>query len=160
MARVLVIGDTHFPAVHKNYFTFIKKIRDKYKCNEFMHIGDVVDHHCISFHAKHPENEGAVTEYKKAMSTINPTKNKDKVISITYLAGIPVACAFTDSRPLTQLFVRKALRRQGIGSKLFGEHWKWWTRNVRTDYKYFQPTVYAGVDGSEKFWQYMGVEVG
>ena len=99
-------------------------------------------------------------EYKKAMSTINPTKNKDKVISIAYLAGVPVACAFTDSRPLTQLFVRKALRRQGIGSKLFDEHWKWWTRNVRKDYKYFQPTVYAGVDGSEKFWQYLGMEVG
>ena len=30
-----------------------------------------------------------------------------------------------------QLFVRKTLRRQGIGSKLFDEHWKWWTENVR-----------------------------
>jgi predicted phosphodiesterase len=70
MARVLVIGDTHFPAVHKNYFAFVKKIRDKYKCNEVVHMGDVVDHHCISFHAKHPENEGAVTEYKKAMNYI------------------------------------------------------------------------------------------
>ena len=67
-------------------------------------------------------------EHKKAMSTINPAKNKDKVISIAYLAGTPVACAFTDSRPLTQLFVRKALRRQGIGSKLFDEHGKWYTR--------------------------------
>ena len=99
-------------------------------------------------------------EYKKAISTINPTKNKDKVVSIAYLAGTPVACAFTDSRPLTQLFVRKSLRRQGIGSKLFDEHWNWYTRNVRTDDKYFQPTVYAGVDGSEKFWQYIGMEVG
>ena len=69
-------------------------------------------------------------EYKKAMSAINPTKNKDKLVSIAYLAGVPVACALTDSRPLTQLFVRKALRRQGIGSKLFDEHWKWWTRDV------------------------------
>ena len=98
-------------------------------------------------------------EYKKAMSAINPTKNKDKLISIAYLAGVPVACSLTDSRPLTQLFVRKALRRQGIGSKLFDEHWKWWTENVQTYYKYFQPTVYIGVDGSEKFWQYMGMEV-
>jgi predicted phosphodiesterase len=48
MARVLVIGDTHFPAVHKNYFSFIKRVRDKYKCTEIIHIGDVVDHHCIS----------------------------------------------------------------------------------------------------------------
>ena len=105
-------------------------------------------------------NRWMFQEYKKAMSTINPTKNKDKLVSIAYLAGVPVACSLTDSRPLTQLFVRKALRRQGIGSKLFDEHWKWWTRNVRTDYKYFQPTVYTGVDGSEKFWQYMGMEVG
>ena len=40
MARVLVIGDTHFPAVHKNYFSFIKRVRDKYKCTEIIHIGD------------------------------------------------------------------------------------------------------------------------
>ncbi len=31
--------------------------------------------------------------------------------------------------------------------------------DVWTDYKYFQPTEYTGVDGSEKFWQYMGMEV-
>ena len=99
-------------------------------------------------------------KYKKAMSTVDQTKNKDEVISIAHLAGVPVACALTDSRPLTQVFVRKALRRQGIGSKLFNEHWEWWTRNVRTDYKYFKPTVYIGIDGSEKFWQYIGMKVG
>ncbi len=84
------------------------------------------------------------------------------MISIAYVGGKPVAACllFVECDNVTcYMFVRNRLRRQGIGSKLFNEHWEWWTRNVRTDYKYFQPTVYTGVDGSEKFWQYMGIEV-
>lgn len=71
MSRVLVIGDTHCPAMHRNYLKFLSSIEKKWKTDKTVHIGDVVDHHCISFHDKHPDNEGAVEEYKKANRQIN-----------------------------------------------------------------------------------------
>lgn len=70
MSRVLVIGDTHCPAMHKGYVPFLKKVQKKWKTNKTIHIGDVVDHHCISFHDKHPDNEGAAIEYSKSYTQI------------------------------------------------------------------------------------------
>ena len=46
MSRVLVIGDTHFPAVLDGYLQFVKDIKAEYKCDTILHIGDIVDHHC------------------------------------------------------------------------------------------------------------------
>jgi len=71
MARILVIGDTHCPAMHKNYFKFLCNTQKKWKTDTTIHIGDVVDHHCISFHDKHPDNEGAIAEYKTSQRQIN-----------------------------------------------------------------------------------------
>ena len=70
MSRVLVIGDTHFPASHPKYLSFVQGIYKKYRCDTVVHIGDVVDHHNISFHKKHPDSEDATTEYKKAVRDI------------------------------------------------------------------------------------------
>ena len=61
--NVLVIGDTHCPAMHPNYLEFLQDIRSKFKCTKIVHIGDVIDHHCVSFHDKHPDSTGAVDEY-------------------------------------------------------------------------------------------------
>lgn len=72
---ILVIGDTHFPAVHPEYLNFVRKIRDKYRCNQVIHIGDVIDHHCISFHKKHPEHPAAMDEYKSALKAISKWKS-------------------------------------------------------------------------------------
>jgi len=63
--NVLVIGDTHCPAMHPNYLEFLQDIRSKFKCTKIVHIGDVIDHHCVSFHDKHPDSTGAVDEYDK-----------------------------------------------------------------------------------------------
>lgn len=71
MSRVLVIGDTHCPAMHEDYVPFLKKIQKKWKTSRTIHIGDVIDHHCISFHDKHPDNEGAVLEYKQSRKQVN-----------------------------------------------------------------------------------------
>ena len=71
MSRVLVIGDTHCPAMHDGYIPFLRKIQRKWKTTRTIHIGDVVDHHCISFHDKHPDNQGALEEYKTATKQVN-----------------------------------------------------------------------------------------
>lgn len=71
MARVLVIGDTHCPAMHRNYIKFLKQVQLIWNTDTTVHIGDVVDHHCISFHDKHPDNPGAVAEHHLAKKQIN-----------------------------------------------------------------------------------------
>lgn len=70
MSRVLVIGDTHVPAMHKKYIGFLRGVAKKWKTDKIVHIGDVVDHHCISFHDKHPDNPGAQQEYREAHKQI------------------------------------------------------------------------------------------
>ncbi len=70
MANVLVIGDLHFPAERQDYLQFCKDMKRKHKCNEIMFIGDILDHHAISFHQKNPDSDGAVEEYEKAMRSL------------------------------------------------------------------------------------------
>jgi len=66
MARVLVIGDTHCPAMHPGYIRFLKRIHRKYDCNRVVHIGDAVDWNAISFHEKDPSMPCPEEEYKLA----------------------------------------------------------------------------------------------
>lgn len=70
MSRVLVIGDTHAPAMHKDYIPFLKKVADVWKTDKVVHIGDVIDHHSISFHSKHPNSPGVIQEYEEALEQI------------------------------------------------------------------------------------------
>lgn len=54
MSRVLTIGDTHCPGMLDSYVPFLQRVRDKYKCNRVVHIGDLVDWNSISYHEKNP----------------------------------------------------------------------------------------------------------
>ena len=74
MARVLVIGDLHLPAEHPDYYSFIKDVKRKYRTDTTVFIGDIVDHHAISFHKKHPESDSAMTEHKKILDDIKKWK--------------------------------------------------------------------------------------
>lgn len=64
--RVLVIPDTHCPAMLPKFPAFLSKVEKKYKCNKVVHVGDVVDNAAISYHEKHPGLSSAPEEYKKA----------------------------------------------------------------------------------------------
>ena len=68
--RVLVIGDIHCPCERKGYMQFTKDINKKYKCNQTIFIGDIVDNHAVSFYTKHPELPGAKDEYELAYEHI------------------------------------------------------------------------------------------
>lgn len=70
MSKVLVIGDLHAPATHPDYFEFVRSIRRKHRTDQTVFIGDVIDHHAISFHKAHPESTDALTEYNKAFETV------------------------------------------------------------------------------------------
>jgi len=66
MARVLVIGDLHLPAVRKGYLQFCKDLYNEWSCNEVVFIGDIVDWHAISFWTKEPNCPGPADEYRLA----------------------------------------------------------------------------------------------
>lgn len=52
MSRVLIIGDTHAPAMLDEYPVFLQEMYDTWNCDRVVHIGDLADFHGISFHAK------------------------------------------------------------------------------------------------------------
>ncbi len=69
-SRVLVIGDTHAPAMHPDYVPFLKEVYEKHNCNRVVHIGDSVDWNAISFHEKDPAMPSPEQEYKEAYKQI------------------------------------------------------------------------------------------
>lgn len=101
MARVLVIGDLHCPATHPRYLDFVKSVKKKYKTDETVFIGDIIDHASISFHKKHPEHPAALEEYKLSMQELDKWKkafpqatvtignHDERVIRLAADAGIP-----------------------------------------------------------------------
>ena len=70
MANVLVIGDLHLPAERADYLKFCRAMKRKHKTTKTIFIGDILDHHAISFHQKNPDSDGAVEEYTKAMKAL------------------------------------------------------------------------------------------
>lgn len=63
MARVLAVGDPHEPVSHVGYRPWMRHLRNKYKTTKTVIIGDICDHHGISFHASNPMCPGPDDEY-------------------------------------------------------------------------------------------------
>jgi len=101
MARVLCIGDLHLPAIHPDYLQFVKDLKRKYKTNTTVFIGDVLDHHSISFHQKNPELPSAIDEHEQAIKGMKAWKkafpeamvcignHDERVHRLSATAGIP-----------------------------------------------------------------------
>jgi predicted phosphodiesterase len=68
--RIGVIGDVHAPADRKWYLRFVKDTFEAWDVKSVVFIGDVVDWHAISFHARHPELPGPADEYKLALDSV------------------------------------------------------------------------------------------
>jgi len=66
MATILIIGDTHCPGMRQGYIRFLQRIADQWQPDRFIHIGDLVDWHSISFFEPLPSQDGAGVEFKKA----------------------------------------------------------------------------------------------
>lgn len=50
--NTLIISDTHAPCMLSNAIDFLRDIYKFWKCDRVVHIGDLVDWHCISYHEK------------------------------------------------------------------------------------------------------------
>ncbi len=70
MSKVLAIGDVHDPVSHPGYRPFCMDLRDKYKCDKIVFIGDVIDMQAISFHANNPQCPGAKDEFRLTKDAI------------------------------------------------------------------------------------------
>lgn len=70
MSRTLIIPDLHEPCSRKGALRFCQDLRKKYKPDRIIFIGDVVDWHSVSFHAKHPEMPGPKDEFELAHKCI------------------------------------------------------------------------------------------
>lgn len=70
MAKVLAIGDVHLPVARKGYLQFCKDLYAEWGCDSVVFIGDIVDWHSVSFHAKHPDCPGPTDEYKRTLEQV------------------------------------------------------------------------------------------
>jgi len=70
MSRVLAIGDIHAPCEKKGYLEFCQDMYQAWDCDTVVFMGDVVDHHAISFHAANPEAPGPLDEAKMTLEAI------------------------------------------------------------------------------------------
>lgn len=70
MARVLVIGDTHCPAMLPEYVGFLDEMYDLWDCDTVVHIGDLVDWASISYHPKAPSLKDSEREFAAALEQV------------------------------------------------------------------------------------------
>ncbi len=68
--NVLTIGDLHCPVEHPAYLSFCQDLYEQWNCSEIVFIGDVVDHHAVSFHAANPQCPGPEDEYLLSLESI------------------------------------------------------------------------------------------
>jgi predicted phosphodiesterase len=70
--NTLAIGDLHLPFTHKKALDFTKKLRDKYKCERIVFMGDVVDLNTCSFHELSPDGLSSNDEIKRTRDALQP----------------------------------------------------------------------------------------
>ena len=110
--RILVIGDTHCPAMLPEYVDFLRDTYKQWACDTVLHIGDVVDWHAMSYHERNPACASAGDEYSVAL----------KQVQLLYKA-FPKAAVMTGNHD--DLPARQA-RTAGIPVELLRDYAKVW----------------------------------
>lgn len=64
--HILVASCTHIPFEHPKYLDFLLDVKKRFKCGVFVHAGDLVDNHAISFFDTDPNGRSAADEMKEA----------------------------------------------------------------------------------------------
>ena len=68
--KVMIISDTHYPFAHKNSMKFLKEVRDEYKPDKIVHIGDLVDLHSLSAYLKDPDGFSCGDEWEQTKEAL------------------------------------------------------------------------------------------
>lgn len=72
---ILLIGDTHEPYVHPDYYDFLEAVSKKYTIDLVVHAGDETDGHALSFHDSDPNLDSAGAELERAKAGLNKLYN-------------------------------------------------------------------------------------
>lgn len=67
-----IIGDTHLPYTNGRYLEFCFETFEANGVNRVIHIGDLIDHHALSFHDSEPTLKGARGERLDARKALAP----------------------------------------------------------------------------------------
>src|SRR5579859_514078 len=67
---VLAIPDIHFPAHHPDIFAFLKAVKNKYRPNEIVCLGDEIDAAALGEWDKDPDQPGAKDELDQAIGLL------------------------------------------------------------------------------------------
>lgn len=70
--RVGIIGDTHLPYEHSDYLAFCQDVFKAWGVDRVVHIGDLIDHHSLSFHDSEPTLREAYGEVLDARERLIP----------------------------------------------------------------------------------------
>lgn len=70
MPNILVIPDIHIPYGHKRALSFLTSVYKKQRCTMAVCVGDIYDHHAISFHDHDPDALSPGEELKRAKAQI------------------------------------------------------------------------------------------
>ena len=67
-----IIGDTHIPYELEGYLEFCQHTFESWGVNKVVHIGDLIDHHALSFHDSEPTLKGSNGEMMDAVDKLQP----------------------------------------------------------------------------------------
>ena len=141
MARVLVIPDIHEPVAHPGALQFCKDLYYEWDCDEVVFIGDIVDWHGISFHARHPDAPGAKDEYLLARERV------DKWVEAFPVAKVCIGNH--DERPsrlAASVNIPSGLHGLDNYSLMWGcPDWNWKHDHIVDDVYYFHGTGRSGL---------------
>jgi len=70
--RVGIIGDSHLPYEKEGYLEFCQEQFELWDCDTIVHIGDLIDHHALSFHDSEPTLQGGHGEMLDARERLQP----------------------------------------------------------------------------------------
>jgi hypothetical protein len=101
--RILVIPDLQIPFHHPYALTFLKRLRDEYKTDRTVCVGDEWDQCALSRYPKNPDGLSAGDEHKRAKRASRPlydnfpdvlvctSNHRDRLYKRAFEAGIPAA---------------------------------------------------------------------
>jgi len=99
--EIMFIGDTHYPAEHRDYLAFLVAVRDTYGITTTLHVGDVVDNHALSYHESDPDLHSSGDELELVRKGLAAMAKEfpDLVISAGNHDALPTRKALTHGLP-------------------------------------------------------------
>lgn len=70
--RILSIQDLHSPFMHPDAVDFLKAVRDKYRTDTTVCVGDELDQHGLSVHDHDPDGPSAGDEHRQGVDKLRP----------------------------------------------------------------------------------------